>query len=38
VLRGGDLLTIRSLASDSSVARGNADRLIAKLVPAIVGR
>lgn len=38
VLRGGDLLTIRSLASDSAVARRNADRLVTALVPKIVGK
>ncbi|MCC7054612.1 MAG: hypothetical protein IT355_15180 [Gemmatimonadaceae bacterium] len=37
VLRDGDLLTIRSLAADSVVARRNADLLVARLVPAIVG-
>jgi hypothetical protein len=37
VLRGGDLLTIRSIAEDSAVARRNADRLVARLVPRVVG-
>ncbi len=38
VLRGGDLLTIRSMASDSAASRRYADRLIETLVPMIVGR
>lgn len=38
VLRGGDLLTIRAVASDSATARRHADRLIETLVPMIVGR
>jgi hypothetical protein len=38
VLRDGDLLTIRSLASDSVAARHNVDRLVTTLVPKIVGR
>ena len=38
VLRDGDLLTIRALASDSTAARRNADALVAQLVPMIVGK
>jgi hypothetical protein len=38
VMRGGDLLTIRSIAGDSAVARRNADRLVARLVPRVVGQ
>ena len=38
VIRDGDLLTIRSLAGDSTVARHNADVLLTTVVPAIVGK
>lgn len=38
VLRGGDLLSIRSLADDDAVARRNAAALLKKLVPGVVGR
>ena len=38
VLRDGDLLTIRSIAGDSTVARRNADALVARLVPMVVGK
>lgn len=38
VLRDGDLLTIRTLSSDAAIARRNADLLVTKLVPVVVGR
>ena len=38
ILRDGDLLTIRSLASDPTVAKRNAEKLTASLAPKIVGR
>jgi hypothetical protein len=38
VLRDGDLLTVRSLASDRQAARRNADVLLEKLVPRVVGK
>lgn len=38
ILRDGDLLTIRSLASDPAVAKRNAERLAASIAPKIVGR
>jgi hypothetical protein len=38
VIRDGDLLTVRSIASDSATARRNADRMVARVVPLIVGR
>jgi hypothetical protein len=38
ILRGGDLLTIRSVATDSATARRHAEQLIEKLVPLVVGR
>lgn len=38
VLRDGDLLTIRVLSTTPGIARTNADLLVAKLVPVIVGR
>ncbi|MBX9930919.1 MAG: hypothetical protein K2Y56_05200 [Methylobacterium sp.] len=38
ILHGGDLLTIRSLASDRAVASGNAERLASSVAPRIVGR
>lgn len=38
ILRGGDLLTIRSLASDPGVAKRNAEKLAASIAPKIVGR
>lgn len=38
LLRDGDLLTIRSLASARAVASGNAERLAAEVAPRIVGR
>jgi hypothetical protein len=37
VLRDGDLLTIRSISTDAAVARRNAEMLVSKLVPVIVG-
>ncbi len=37
VLRDGDLLTIRSLATDQRVARQHAETLLATLVPKVVG-
>ncbi|QZO02376.1 hypothetical protein K6K41_13800 [Chenggangzhangella methanolivorans] len=38
ILRDGDLLTIRSLASDPAVAKRNAETLAASIAPKIVGR
>lgn len=38
VLRDGDLLTLRSMAGDSTVARRNVDALVARLVPMVVGQ
>lgn len=38
ILRGGDLLTIRSLARNSEVAARNAQTLARTVAPAIVGR
>ena len=38
ILYGGDMLTIRSLASDPATARANAERLVGTIVPAILGR
>ena len=38
VLRGGDLLTVRSLASDADTAGRNARRLVERLAPRVVGR
>lgn len=38
ILRNGDLMTIRSLASDRAVASGNAERLATSIAPMIVGR
>jgi hypothetical protein len=38
VLRDGDLLTIRSIASDPAVARRNTETLVRAVVPTIVGR
>jgi hypothetical protein len=38
VLRDGDLLTVRTQASDSASARRNADAMVVKLVRGVVGR
>ncbi|WP_020180774.1 hypothetical protein [Methylopila sp. M107] len=38
VIRDGDLLTIRSIASSANAARANAETLASKLAPQIVGR
>lgn len=38
ILRGGDLLTIRSLASDAGVAKANAERLVSTVAPTIIGK
>lgn len=38
VIHGGDLLTIRSIASDPEAARRNAERLVGAIVPGVVGR
>ena len=38
IFRGGDLLTIRSLATDAETARGNAERLVKTVGAKIVGK
>lgn len=38
VLRDGDLLTVRSIASDGAVARRNAETIVKAVAPKIVGR
>ena len=38
ILRGGDMLTVRSLASDARTARSNADKIVAALTPTLVGK
>ena len=38
IIRDGDLLTVRSLASDPGVARGNAEAIVKGLAPQIIGR
>lgn len=38
VLRDGDMLTVRTIASDAAVARRTADLLVSTLVPVIVGQ
>ena len=38
VIRGGDLLTIRSIAGDAATARRNAETLVGAIVPSVVGR
>jgi hypothetical protein len=38
ILRDGDMLTIRSLASDGAIARRNAETLARSVAPRIVGR
>jgi hypothetical protein len=38
ILRGGDLLTIRSLATDAETARGNAERLVKTVGAKIIGK
>lgn len=37
ILRGGDLLTIRSLASNAEAARGNAEKVVRAVRPRLVG-
>jgi hypothetical protein len=38
ILRDGDLLTIRSIAADADVARGNAEKIVEAVSPKVVGR
>lgn len=38
VIRDGDLLTVRSLSSDPAIARGNAETVLKKVAPQIIGR
>lgn len=38
ILRGGDMLTVRSLASDAGIARSNAEKIVAAVAPTLVGK
>ena len=38
ILRGGDMLTVRSLASDAQTARSNAEKIVAAVTPTLVGQ
>lgn len=38
ILRDGDLLTVRSIASDGAVARRNAETIVKAVAPKIIGR
>lgn len=38
ILRGGDMLTVRSIASDEATARANAQKLVRAIAPTVVGR
>jgi hypothetical protein len=37
ILRGGDLLTIRSLASNAEAARANAEKVVRAVRPKLIG-